>query len=273
MQSNWTEYRTRVLEGASRSARRPNALQREEAQLAQIESLLHLLCGDTSRQQMLLATYRQNCRLLQSTNEDPLRQQRRLQTLSLHLIEAYWYADWPVFDDDPAIERGSTVLSLLDPAPEAPPAFRFEAAPRNLLQRIGRRLRRRPRQPHSAGMQTLFASQLSYRLTNQVALAAARLSPQSPPLFASSFLRSIKHQTRLAELGYQAPTPSAHCAGAAADLLACDESQRAALAHIASELLHRGLANSMNEGPCLHLCFSPQAMAAAESAPLDSLGL
>jgi hypothetical protein len=184
----------------------------------------------------------------------------------LSQIDAAWWDGTPTFDTDEDVLSSDDLVDLDPLRTRRLLGFRYRRQPRGLPGRArdwGMRRTWPGRQPHTAGLLFTRARPESVVLLNQLARDfSTKAPPDTPALWVTSLVRSVRHQNRLRALGYAAVIPSAHCAGYAMDVEMRWFRRFDADGILAAVLLQRqdeGDVNVIDEGQAWHVCVAPGA--------------
>lgn len=185
----------------------------------------------------------------------------------LSQIDAIWWGRTEPFHLDEDI-TSSTELVDLDPLRERGRLrFRYRRQTNGWGGRAAAWAGRRflpQRQPHTAGLRFTRTRPEGVAVLNKLGADCARaLGSGHPPVWATSLVRSVQHQSHLRFLGYSAFIPSAHCSGHAMDIevrwferFGADDTLKSLLI----QYQDAGLVNAIDEGQAWHVCINPAAM-------------
>ena len=183
----------------------------------------------------------------------------------LHRVDALWWGQLTPYADATAVTSSRELVPLASGGRRAGLEYAFAVQPNTLWGRGRERARRRLRpdaRPQVAGIKFVVARRQMVLLLDELgAEFRERTSPGTQPLWVNSVVRSVEHQRHLAELGYVAQLPSAHCVGWAADLEVRFFERYDGAAESLRELLRerrdQGSLNVIDEGQAWHVCVSP----------------
>jgi hypothetical protein len=180
-------------------------------------------------------------------------------------IDAMWWGRDRGYPTDADLIDSAELVDLDDLAEAGQLQFSYRHQADTLLSRAARSAERRAlpsRSPRTAGMRLAMTRPRAVSWLNQLAEEFERRAPEgTPALWVTSLARSVAQQRRLAELGYVAPLPSAHCVGYAVDVEMTWYRRFHAHRLLRGLLLDHQRANEVNvidEGQAWHICLRPQ---------------
>jgi hypothetical protein len=199
----------------------------------------------------------------------------------LQQIDVAWWAHFPGFADDDAIDTSIDLLDMRPMRATGQVRFNFGIGSDRWLRRARDFAVQRARpdlEPRGPGLSCQLARPELIAMLNEMSDQVALAAPSGTPrIWVNSMVRSVLHQRKLRTLGFTALLPSAHCNGWAADIeLAWYErfGAREALREVLLGYAESGVLNVIDEGRAWHVCLAPHAVArygmAALSAGRDS---
>jgi hypothetical protein len=182
-------------------------------------------------------------------------------------IDAMWWGRDPGYLTDAELLDCAELIDLDELSAAGQLRFSYRHQAETVLGRAARKAERRAlpgRSPRTAGLWLAKTRPQVVAWLNELADEFAQLAPPgTPPLWVTSLARSVAHQRRLAELGYVAPLPSAHCVGYAIDVEMAWYRRFHAHRILRGLLLDRQRADEVNvidEGQAWHLCLRPRVV-------------
>jgi hypothetical protein len=191
----------------------------------------------------------------------------------LSQIDTMWWGETMPFGGDADVTQSAELVDLPPLEAAAVLGFQYREQPGGLAGRARDWARRQALpdlRPRTAGLRFTRSRPVVVALLNELARDLATALPAGTPrLWVTSLVRSVEHQHRLRSLGYAAVLPSSHCAG-----YACDVEMQwfrrfdrgGALARLLLERQEAGQVNVIDEGQVWHLCVSPRARGALQTA-------
>lgn len=185
----------------------------------------------------------------------------------LSQIDAIWWSRTDPFQLDEDITSSPELVELDPLRVRGRLRFRYRRQADGWGGRAGAWVGRRflpGRQPHTAGLRFARTRPEGVALLNRLGGDCARaIGSDHPPLWVTSLVRSVQHQSHLRFLGYSAFLPSAHCSGHAMDIevrwferFGADDTLKSLLI----QYQDAGMVNAIDEGQAWHVCVNPAAM-------------
>lgn len=190
-----------------------------------------------------------------------------LRIILLQQLDLAWWAATSDFADNRSIASSPEVVDLRSLRAAGGVRFGFGIASDRLVKRARDYVVQRAlpaREPRGPGLPFHHARPEIVAVLNELAGKVALLAPpRTPPIWVNSIVRSVRHQSRLRDLGFTALLPSAHCRGWAADVEMSWFDRFAASGALREVLLDyqaSGVLNVIDEGRAWHLCLAPHAV-------------
>ncbi len=191
----------------------------------------------------------------------------------LQQVDVAWWGAVPPFPDDEAVRRSPQLVPLPPLRRSGRLAFRYRVGTSALPRRARDYAVRRVapgHEPRSSGLSYPLARPAVVALLDEVAREfAAAARPRRGTMWVNCIVRSTAVQQRLADLGYSALLPSAHCTGHAADVEMAwlrRHGVAPALEDVLTGYRDDGVLNVIDEGQAWHVCLAPQHVPRYEAA-------